>query len=105
MHQVTIEHGTSLRLSGRDRNTILKRLGLLSVPLSLFSVLVVTSLNPVGDFRSPLFLLVLNSVFISCTCLLLSFFAARSFVRIGRASLLLVGCGTLMFAIGSFASG
>jgi PAS domain S-box-containing protein len=105
MHQDNTVHGASPGRRRRDRNIVLKRTGLMSVPLSLFAVLVVTSLDPPASFQSPSLLFILNTVFISCVCLLIAFVAARSFLRIGRASLLLVGCGALMFAIGSFESG
>lgn len=105
MQQENTVRGAALGRRSEDQNTVFKRIGLLSVPLSLFAVLIVTSLNPPGSFRSPSLLFILHIVFISSVCLFISFVAARSFLRMGRASLLLVGCGLLMFGIGSFESG
>ncbi len=105
MHRDNTVRGASPSGRSRDRKIILMRIGLLSVPLSLFTVLIVTALIPDSSFQSPSLLFILNTVFISCVCLVLAVVAARSFLRLGRPSLLLAGCGVLMFAIGGLESG
>lgn len=82
-----------------------KQVGALTVPALLFLILLLAFSDANSILDAPFLIWLLNTVFISAIAFVVAIVAARGYWKGGWFSLLLLGCGTLIFGMGSFISG
>ncbi|MFA4876435.1 MAG: PAS domain S-box protein [Methanoregula sp.] len=82
-----------------------KILGLVLIPLSLGSIVILASLNLTAVYEFPFLLLALNTIFIGVISLVIAHIAGRTYLRSGSASIFMMGSGLLVFGLGSIVTG
>jgi len=82
-----------------------KILGLLLIPLSLSIIAILAALNTATVYELPFLLPILNTFFLGIIPIVITYFAFRVFQRSGSVSVLLMGCGILIFGLGSISAG
>ena len=83
-----------------------RKVGIFPIPALLVLIVVLyVTVNP-STFFDPAWLIpITNTLFITITCIAVAFIAMRNYRSTGRIQILLLGCGVLIFGIGSFIAG
>ncbi len=84
---------------------IIKRIGLYLVILFLLLIIVFLKLNIKSSFEPAFLLPVLNTLFIGVMPIIVTFYAAKTYLQTNSKSALFMGLGMLIFGLGSIFAG
>jgi hypothetical protein len=88
-------------ISGR----MLRFIGAASVPVFIALIIIIRILAPKVSFEIPFLIPILNTALTGVASLIIAYFSARSYTSSGFYTLLLLGCGTLMYGLTSSIGG
>jgi len=88
-------------ISGR----MLRFIGAASVPVFIALVIIVRIPNLRGSFEIPFLVPILNTALTGVVSFIIAYFSAKSFISTGLHTLLLLGCGILMYGFTSSIAG
>ena len=100
--QTTVFPKITQRLSP---NGIEKKLSLALIPIFLFAIVVLVALNIPAAYEPPFFLSIMNTVFLGIIPLVIAYITYRVISRSGSVSVFMMGCGILIFGLGSIVAG